>query len=138
MSIVLISAPKYQLNPLDSVQSRAICLVNNPSVTDRLMSLEDGRSSSHPHKESLCVFFRFFHRKSYEEFYDLVSFNIIIHLLPSYHSTLDHCSYLLPGSVCVPIFLPRNCKMWDKLTAAEYPDQISFYKRGLKRALLSQ
>ena len=60
-------APKFSLHLLDRVQSKAICLINNPNLTNTLQSL------SHRHLVAdLSIFYRYFHGYCSQEIKNII------------------------------------------------------------------
>ncbi|CAH2092460.1 unnamed protein product [Euphydryas editha] len=60
-------APQYQLQPLDSIQRRAVRIVNDPILTDGLEPLSIRRDVG-----SLCVLYRLYNGECSEELFDMV------------------------------------------------------------------
>lgn len=131
-------APKYQLDPFDALQRRAVRIVGDPDLTDKLESLEMRRDFG-----SLCIFYRLFHGECSEELFNIIPGS------PFYNRTTRrraklHPFYLEPFFSRTlrfqRSFFPRTCKLWNDLPVAVFPDRydMSFFKRGLKRVLLSR
>ncbi|XP_045459271.1 uncharacterized protein LOC123669724 [Melitaea cinxia] len=61
-------APQYQLHPFDSIQRRAIRIVDDPKLTDDLEPLSIRRDVG-----SLCVFYRLYNGECSEELFDMTN-----------------------------------------------------------------
>ena len=60
-------APQYQLEPFDRIQRRAIRIIGDPMICERLDTLTLRRDVS-----SLCVLYRIYHGECSEELFDLL------------------------------------------------------------------
>lgn len=134
-SFLWAGAPEYQLLPLDSIQRRAIRIVDDPKLTDRLETLRHRRDVG-----SLCVFYRLYNGECSEELFDLVP--------PSrfYHRTSRHREGAHPHILdawhpkttrASRSFFTRTCQMWNRLPPEVFPLRynMGFFKRCVNRSL---
>lgn len=124
-------APAYQLAPLDSIQRRAVRIIEDPRQSSRVEPLSLRRDFA-----SLCVFYRLYNGLCSEELFDV---------LPTanfYHRTSRHRQGVHPhtleplGSRTVRFqrnFLPRTVRLWNELPAKVFPNSYSMglFKKGV-------
>ena len=110
-------APKYQLLPLDRVQRRAIRIVGDSRLTNRIDLLSVRRDVA-----SLCLFYRIYHG----ELFGLIA------AAEFHHRTTRHKLRFHPyhvdewRSTTVRFkrhFLPRTTTLWNELPAAVFPER---------------
>ncbi|XP_026314041.1 uncharacterized protein LOC113225816 [Hyposmocoma kahamanoa] len=131
-------APKYQLDPLDSIQRRAVRIVDDPMLTDGLEPLSLRRDVG-----SLCVFYRLYNGECSDELFELVPPSLFYHcttrrrrrlhphFLDAWHVTTTRASRS---------FLPRTSKMWNGLPPEVFPLRynMEFFKRRVNKVLRSR
>ena len=124
------------LNPLDSVQRRAVRIVDDPILTSKLEPLDIRRDFG-----SLCVFYRLYNGECSEELFNLVPTAHFRHRTTR-RGLGTHPHYVDPLLVSTRrferTFLARTIRMWNDLPASVFPsdyDMGSFkrYIRGLFR-----
>ena len=108
---VLGVAPTSSLHLLDRVQSKAICLINNPSLTNYLQSLSHRRLVA-----DLSIFYRYFHGHCYQEIKNIIP-DPVRRIRTIRSSTYSH-----PFQVTLPnprtiahksSFIPRTSQLWN-------------------------
>ncbi|XP_045511061.1 uncharacterized protein LOC123705984 [Colias croceus] len=119
-SHIWAGAPQQYLLPFDRIQRRAVRLVNEPSLTDRLDTLALRRDVA-----SLCVLYRIYYGECSEELFGT---------LPAaefHHRTARHRQQYHPHhldcwqSTTVRFkrsFFPRTTDIWNKLPHAAFPN----------------
>ena len=116
-------APKSTLCLLDKVQSKAICLVNNPNLTKLLHPLSHRRLVG-----DLSIFYRCFHGHCSQEITEIIP-------VPLRHvRTTRSSTHLHPFQVSLPIlrtlthkssFIPRTCNLWKILPFSYFPESYN-------------
>ena len=118
------SAPKSTLCLLDKVQSKAICLINNPNLTKSLQPLSYCRLVG-----NLSIFYRYFHRYCSQEIRDIIPVPLR-HVRTTRSSTHSH-----PFQVSLPnpqtlshksSFIPRTCNLWNILNSSCFPESYNW------------
>lgn len=128
-------APKYQLGPLDSIQKRAIRIINNPKITKKFQHLSQRRDIG-----SLCVFYRLYHGECSSELFDLMPTS------PFHHRTTRRRERFHPHQLDTwrssttrfsRSFLPRTCKLWNKLPRDVFlvDYDMGHFKKGVNQSL---
>ena len=106
-------APRSSLHLLDKVQSKAIRLINNPSLTKSLQSLSHRRLVA-----DLPIFYRFFHGNCSLEIKSFIS-DPLTHVRPTRSSTQSHpfqVSISNPRTLShKSSFIPITCQHWNTL-----------------------
>ncbi|CAF4763426.1 unnamed protein product [Pieris macdunnoughi] len=126
-----VGAPQYQLLPLDRIQRRAVQIVDDQSLSERLDPLALRRDVG-----SLCIFYRIFHGECSEELFGLIP-AAEFHHRTSRQNTKFHPYHLdVRRSTTERFsrqFLPRTTTMWNQLPTEVFPNQFdlgSFKKRA--------
>ncbi|XP_052750997.1 uncharacterized protein LOC128200723 [Galleria mellonella] len=128
-------APRYQLEPFDSVQRRAMRIVDDPMLASGIEPLSLRRDFA-----SLCVFYRLYNGLCSEELFNMMP------TATFYHRTARHRQGVHPHTLQPKwsrttrfqrCFLPRTLRLWNELPAEVFPRDYSmgFFKRGVKRFL---
>lgn len=128
-------APKYQLLRFDSLQRRAVRIVNDPKLTSTLEPLSLRRDIG-----SLCVFYRLYNGECSEELFELIPASRF------YHRTSRHRLGAHPHIIDVWVsrtarftrsFLPHTCKLWNELPSEVFPLNYNMhsFKKNVKRVL---
>ena len=113
-------APKSTLCLLDKVQSKAICLINNPNLTKSLPPLSHRQLVG-----DLSIFYRYFHGHCSQEIRDI----ILVPLRPvrtTRSSTHSHPFQVSLPNLCTlshkSSFIPRTCNLWNALPSSCFPE----------------
>ncbi|XP_052751430.1 uncharacterized protein LOC128200816, partial [Galleria mellonella] len=126
-------AHKYQLESFDSLERRAMRVVDDPRLTSGIEPLSLRRDFA-----SLCVFYCLYNGLCSEELFNITA--------TVYHRTGRHRQVVHPH-VLQPqwsrtaqfqrCFLSRTFRLWNELPAQVFPRDYSmgFFKRGVKRFL---
>ena len=116
-------APKSTLCLLDKVQSKAICLINNPNLTKSLQPLSHRRLVG-----DLSIFYKYFHGHCSQEIRDIICVPVR-HVRTTTSSTHSH-----PFQVSLPnprilshksSFIPRTCNLWNVLPSSCFPESYN-------------
>ena len=116
-------APKSSLNLLDRIQSKAICLINNPNLTNSLQSLSHRRLVA-----DLSIFYRYFHAHCSQEIKNIIP-DPMRHVQTTRSSTHSH-----PFQVTLPnprtlahksSFIPRTSQLWNSLPPTSFPESYN-------------
>ncbi|CAH2094107.1 unnamed protein product [Euphydryas editha] len=124
-------APAYQLGPLDSVQRRAVRIVDDPILTSDIEPLSLRRDVA-----SLCVLYRLYNGLCSEELFEMVPTATFYHRTARHRQGI-HAHTLQPQwSRTVRYqrnFLPRTIRLWNELPAEVFPQDYSMgsFKRGV-------
>ena len=122
-------APQYQLLPLDSIQRRAIRIVDDPLLTNGLDHLSLRRDVG-----SLCVLYRLYYGECSEELFNLVPPSLFRHRtlrrwdrFHPHHIDACHSTNVRASRA----FLPRTCKLWNDFPSDVFPlhYNMGFFKR---------
>ncbi|CAH2084689.1 unnamed protein product [Euphydryas editha] len=128
-------APAYQLGPLDSVQRRAVRIVDDPILTSDIEPLSLRRDLA-----SLCVLYRLYNGLCSEELFEMMPTAAFYHRTARHRQGI-HAHTLQPKwSRTVRYqrnFLPRTIRLWNELPAEVFPQDYSMgsFKRGVNRFL---
>ena len=116
-------APRSSLHLLDKVQSKAIRLINNPSLTKSLQSL-----SHHRLVADLSIFYRYFYGNCSQEIKSIIP-DPLKHVRPTRSSTQSH-----PFQVTLSnprtlshksSFISRTCQLWNTLLSTSFPESYN-------------
>ena len=116
-------APKSTLCLLDKVQSKAICLINNPSLTKSLQPLSHRRLV-----RDLSIFYRYFNGHCSQDIRDIIPVPLR-RVRTTRSSTHSH-----PFQVSLPTsrtlshkssFIPRTCNLWNVLSSSCFPESYN-------------
>lgn len=128
-------APAYQLGPLDSVQKRAVRIVDDPILTSDIEPLSLRRDLA-----SLCVLYRLYNGLCSEELFEMMPTATFYHRTARHRQGI-HAHTLQPKwSRTVRFqrnFLPRTIRLWNELPAEVFPQCYSMgsFKGGVNRFL---
>ena len=134
-SHIWAGAPRYQLNPFDSVQRRAVRIVDDPDLTNGLEHLSLRRDIG-----SLCVFYRLYNGECSKELFDLVPTSRFYHRTARHRGGV-HPHFLDPGWARTVrfrrMFLPRTLGMWNELPPEVFPMRynMGLFKGRVKKVL---
>ena len=123
------------LEPFDSVQRRAVRIVDDSNLTNGIEPLGLRRDFA-----SLCVFYRLYNGLCSEELFEMMP------TATFYHRTARHRQGVHPHTLepkwsrtvrFQRNFLPRTLRLWNELPAEVFPQAYSmgFFKRGVNRFL---
>lgn len=131
------AAPPTTLGLLDSVQRRAIRLINSPSLTNNLVSLDHRRKVG-----DLSLFYRYFHADCSAEITSIMpqlasfgrSTRLSQHSHPLTVQETTHRTSHFKSS-----FIPRVSKLWNSLPKSVFPNtyNLQSFKSKIHRHLLS-
>ena len=126
-------APRSSLYLLDKVQSNAIRLINNPSLTKSPQSLSHGRLVA-----DLPIFYRFFHGHYSLGIKDFIP-DPLRHVRPTRSSTQSHPFQVIlshPRTLShKSSFIPRTCQLWNTLPSTSFPESyyLSCFKSNINK-----
>ena len=116
-------APKSSLHLLDRVQSKAICVINNPNLRNSLQSL-----SNHCLVAVLSIFYHYFHRHCSQEIKNIIPDQVRC------VRTTRSSSYSYPFQVTLPnpqtlahksSFIPRTSQLWNLLPPTTFHESYN-------------
>ena len=127
------SYPNPRIHLLDRVQSKAIRLIYNPSLTNSLQSLSHRRLVA-----DLSIFYRYFHGHCSQEVKNFIP-DPVRRVRTTRSSTNSH-----PFQVTLPnprtqshksSFIPRTSQLWNSLPPTTFPDSynLSSFKSNINR-----
>ena len=116
-----------------SVQFKAICLINNPNLTNSLQSL-----SHHPLFADLSIFYHYFHGHCFLEIRNVIP-DPVRHVRTTRSSTYSH-----PFQVTIPYphtvahkssFIPRTFRLWSALPSIAFSESynLSAFKANISK-----
>ena len=116
-------APKSSLHLLDRVQSKAICLINNPNLINSLQSLSHRRLVA-----DLSIFYRYFHGHCSQEIKNIIP-DPVRHVRTTRRSTYSHpFQVTLPNPQTIShksSFIPRTSQLWNSLPHTTFPESYN-------------
>ncbi|XP_045493438.1 uncharacterized protein LOC123692709 [Colias croceus] len=122
-------APFYQLLPLDRVQRRAVRMIGDPRISDRLDPLALRRDIA-----SLCVFYRIYHGECSNELFELIP-AAEFHHRTARHKANFHAHHLDRWRTSTVRFsrhfFPRTTTLWNSLPSSVFPHMydIDLFKK---------
>ena len=131
------SAPKQTFKLLDSVQRRAIRLVDDASLTNSLTSLEHRRKVG-----DLSLFYRYFHGRCSTEILSIVAPlaipSILTRRVQSAHPFMVRLE-ICRTSLSQDSFFQRTSRLWNSLPRKVFPEAYNLqkFKRNTNSHLLS-
>ena len=126
-------APRSSLHLLDKVQSKAIRLINNPSLTKSLQSLSHHRLVAY-----LSIFYRYFHGHCSMEIKSIIP-DPLKHVRPTRSSTQSHPFQVIVSNPRTlshkSSFIPRTCQLWNTLPSTSFPESynLSSFKSNINK-----
>ena len=126
-------APRSSLHLLDKVQSKAIRLINNPSLTKSLQSLSDHRLIA-----DLSIFYRYFHGHCSMEIKSIIP-DPLKHVRLTRSSSRSHPFQVILSNPRTlshkSSFIPRTCKLWNTLPSTSFPESynLTCFKSNIKK-----
>ena len=126
-------APRSSLHLLDRVQSKAIRLINNQSLTKSLQSLSRRRLAA-----DLSIFYIYFHGHCSMEIKSIIP-DPLKHVRPTRSSSQSHpFQVILPNPRTLShksSFIPRTCKLWNTLPSTSFPESynLSSFKSNVNK-----
>ena len=126
-------APRSSPHLLDKVQSKAIRLINNPSLTKSLQSLSHRRLVA-----DLSIFYRYFHGHWSIEIKSIVT-DPLKHVRPTRSSSQLHPFQVILSNPRTlshkSSFIPRTCKLWNTLPSTSFPESynLSSFKSNISK-----
>ena len=116
-------APRSSLHLLDKVQSKAIRLINNPSLTKSLQPLSQRRLIA-----DLPIFYRFFHGYCSLEIKNIIPGPLSC-VRPNRSSTQSHPFQVILSNPRIlshkSSFIPRTCQLWNTLPSTSFPESYN-------------
>ena len=126
-------APRSSLHLLEKVQSKAIRLINNPSLTKSLRSLSHRRLVA-----DLSIFYRYFHGHCSLEIKSIIP-DPLKHVRPTRSFTQSHPFQVILSNPRTlshkSSFIPRTCKLWNTLPSTSFPVSynLSSFKSNINK-----
>ena len=126
-------APRSSLHLLDKVQSKAIRLINNPSLTKSLQSLSHRRLVA-----DLSIFYRYFHGHCSLEIKSIIP-DPLKYVRPTRSSSQSHPFQVILSNPRIlshkSSFIPRPCKLWNTLLTTSFPESyyLSCFKSNINK-----
>ena len=126
-------APKSSLHLLYRVHSKAIRLINNPNLTNSLLSLSHRRLV-----EDLSIFYRCFHGHCSQEIKNIIP-DLVRRVRITRNSTYSHpFQATLPNPRTLShnsSFIPRTSQMWNSLPPTTFPESynLSSFKSNINK-----
>ena len=126
-------APRSSLHLLDKVQSKAIRLINNPSLTKSLQSL-----SHHRLVADLSIFYRYFHGHCSMEIKSIIP-DPLKHVRHTRSSNQSHPFQVILSNPQTlshkSSFIPRTSKLWNTLPSTSFPESynLSSFKSNINK-----
>lgn len=131
------SAPKHSLLLLDSIQKRAVRLIDDPTLTANLHSLDHRRKVG-----DLCLFYRYYHGRCSAAIASIIppgaQFDRQTRLANNSHQFAVHLS-TARTSVYQKAFLYRTARLWNTLPQDVFPlgYNLQQFKTRTNRFLLN-
>ena len=125
--------PKSSLYILDRVQSKAIRLINNPSLTNSLQSLSHSCLVA-----DLSIFCRYFHGHCSQEMKNIIP-DPVRRVRTTRSSTYSHpfqVTLLNPRTLShKSSFIPRTSQLWNSLPPTTFPESynLSSFKSNINK-----
>ena len=113
------SAPKHSLHLLDSIQNRAKRLIDNPTLTSRLQSLEHRRKVG-----DLCIFYKYYHGRCSTAIASLMPPGVRINRRTRQSDNTHRFAVQITTprtSLYQNAFLHRTAKLWNSLPPEMFP-----------------
>ena len=126
-------APKSSFHLLDRVQSKVICLINNPNLTNSLQSLSHRRLFA-----DLSIFYSYFHGHCSQEIKNIIP-DPVRRVRTTRSSTYTHpFQVTLPNPRTLPhksSFIPRTSQLWNSLQPTTFPESynLSSFKSNINK-----
>ena len=126
-------APRSSLRLHDNVQSKAILLINNQSLTKSLQSLSHRRLVA-----DLSIFYRFFHGHCSLEIKNIFP-DPQRNVRPTRSSTQSHPFQVILSNPRTlsrkSSFIPRTCQLWNNLPSTSFPESynLSCFKSNINK-----
>ena len=126
-------APRSSLHLLDKVLSKAVRLINNPSLTKSLQSLSHRRLVA-----DLSIFYRFFHGNCSLEIKNIIP-DPLKHVRLTRNSTQSHpfqATLSNPRNFShKSSFIPRTRQLWNTLPSTSFPESynLSCFKSNINK-----
>ena len=121
-----VGAPKYASDMVNRIQKRAIRLINDPTLTSNIQSLEHRRIVS-----VLSLFYRYYHGRCASELKSLIPPNATFarntrfaHSQHQYAVKISSCRTKRTQST----FFCTACKLWNDLPSSCFPSQYNLSK----------
>ena len=126
-------APKSSLHLLYRVHSKAIRLINNPNLTNSLLSLSHRRLVA-----DLSIFYRYFHGHCSQEIKNIIP-DLVRRVRTTRNSTYSHpfqATFPNPRTLSHnSSFIPRTSQMWNSLPPTTFPESynLSSFKSNINK-----
>ena len=126
-------APRSSLHLLDKAQSKAVRLINNPSLTRSLQSLSHRRLVA-----DLSIFYRYFRGHCSLEIKSIIP-DPLKHVRPTRSSTQSHPFQAILSNPRTlshkSSFIPRTFQLWNTLPSTSFPESynLSYFKSDINK-----